>query len=652
MSHPARRCLLAFILLLISAWSSAQAAQLSESDVRLYRAAFAAAKSGNWTAAWRDAGAAQDKLPGVALRWQQLSEGAGNVSFSDYIAFINGHPNWPSPILLRERAEGQLTGAPDDAVEAWFADHPPVTVAGRLREADLWLAHGRRAEADELIRKVWIESDFDRVTARSMRQRYHGVLRTVDDEARLARLLWSGQIEEAKRLLPHVPPAYQALGEARLALAALAPGAERLLARVPAALRRDPGLAYERLRWRRRKEHYDDAIALLRSLPRERDHPAAWAVERQILARYALAQGKPALAYRIASRNELTSGANFAELEFLAGWTALRFLHQPHTAYDHFVRLYDAATMPISIARGAYWAARAAEAMNYRQLAESWYDTAAKRITTYYGQLAAAHIGMDVTPALLAEPVPRSDEVRAFNGRDLVRVTHDLAEIGADDLLRPFLRRLSDMAVTPADHELVARLALDIERPDLAVAAAKSASYHGIVLLSEGYPLTALPSGGSVERPLLLAMTRQESAFDETAVSRAGARGLMQLLPATANLMARSLQMPFSLARLTSDRRYNLTLGRAYLSGLLGDFSGSYVLAIASYNAGPARVRQWMADYGDPRTKSVDVIDWIESIPVAETRNYIQRVLENLQVYRMRMGDHGLAFSLASDLRR
>jgi soluble lytic murein transglycosylase len=289
--------------------------------------------------------------------------------------------------------------------------------------------------------------------------------------------------------------------------------------------------------------------------------------------------------------------------------------------------------------------------MGNRQLAESWYASAAEHVTAYYGQLAATRLGASPGKAL-AEPQPRPEETAAFNRRDLVQAVRLLAQVNADDYVRPFLLRLSDIARTPGEHALIARLAGEIARPDLAVAAAKKASYAGVTLLAEGYPLPDLPPGGSVERSLVLAMTRQESAFDGDAVSRVGARGLMQLMPATASTIARSMHMPFSAKRLTSDRHYNVTLGRAYLNSLLGDFGGSYVLAIAAYNAGPARVRQWMDDYGDPRRKGVDVVDWIESIPFGETRNYVQRVLENLQVYRLRLGDRSLAFSLAADLKR
>jgi soluble lytic murein transglycosylase len=290
--------------------------------------------------------------------------------------------------------------------------------------------------------------------------------------------------------------------------------------------------------------------------------------------------------------------------------------------------------------------------MKYRQLAAAWYGTAAEQMTTYYGQLAATALGDPGAVRNVSEPKPTPAETAAFEKRELVRVLQELGQVGGADYMRPFALRLSEQAKIPAEHALLAHLVVELDRPDLGIAVAKKASYAGVTLLAEGYPITELPAGGTVERPLILAMTRQESAFDHEAVSSAGARGMMQLMPATASHIAKALRIPFSASRLLSDRHYNITLGRHYLEGLLSDFSGSYVLAIAAYNAGPSRVRQWIRDYGDPRAKNADVIDWVESIPMGETRNYVQRVLENLQIYRLRLGDRSLAFSLASDLKR
>ncbi len=642
----------ALLVMAIHAIAAAAAAPLSESDRHIYSEAFAAAKRGDWAQARRLAGNAHDPLPGLAIRWLQYRQSGSDASFAEITAFIAAHPDWPSQKLLRQRAEEAIATATDSQVLTWFNANPPILPTARLRLAQIWMSQGRQADATQLIRKTWIDGDFTAVEEKLMLQRYHDVLRGEDNARRLDRLIWDGQTEEAKRMLRHVGPETAALGQARLALAAMSPGVEGLIARVPASLQRNPGLLFERMRWRRHKDLDDDAADILEHPPADLVRPNAWAAERLILARRLLDDGQTQRAYRLAAAHGLTSGTTFAELEFLAGWIALRLLHQPDVAYNHFVRLYEAVKLPISVARGAYWAARAAEAMKQMSLAESWYANAAPQITTYYGQLAATHLGSAGPATKLEAPKPTSAEIAAFERNELVQVARDLAQIGDSDDVAPFLRRITDEAQTAASFALTARLARALDRPDIAVVAAKHASYAGITLLDEGYPITELPPGGTIEKPLVLAMTRQESAFDRGAVSGAGAMGLMQLMPATASKIAKLLHLPFSQKRLTTDIAYNVTLGRAYLGSLIDDFSGSYVLAVAAYNAGPSRVRQWMQDHGDPRRENVDVIDWIERIPFTETRNYVQRVLENLQIYRLRLGMRTPMVSLAADLKR
>jgi soluble lytic murein transglycosylase len=639
---------LAGLLILAAFGAGTVSARVADDQARLLRAAYAG-RSVDLGAAERLAARNHDPALVPLAQWLLLMHGAGG--FSEITQFLAAHPDWPGQVALRKRAEAETGGVSDATLLAWFQRYPPLSQDGKLKLAELMLDHGRSAEGINLVRDVWINGSFTRVEERLFLERYRSFLRPQDEWARLDRLLWDGSEDEARRMLFRVSPGEAALGEARLALADREDGAERLIARVPPELQRDPGLLYERMRWRRRKGHYDDAIELLEAAPKTMERPEAWAVEREILARYALADGKADVAYRIAAAHGLSEGPHFAELEFLAGWIALRYRHEPQQAYDHFVHLYETVKLPLSLSRGAYWSARAAEAMGYHQLADAWYGTAAEQITTYYGQLAAARIGAPGA-SRINEPQPSQAQIDAFEASPLVRATRALAEIGADEDVRLFIHHLADHATAPVTYALVARFAAVIGRPDLAIATAKRAGYAGVTLLAEGYPVEPVPPGGPVERPLVLAMTRQESAFDVGAVSSAGARGLMQLMPATARIVARSLGLPFSEKRLTGDRHYNLALGRQYLAGLINDFAGSYVLAVASYNAGPARVHEWMQDFGDPRAKTVDAIDWIESIPVSETRNYVQRVLENLQVYRLRLGDRRLAFSLASDLRR
>jgi soluble lytic murein transglycosylase len=630
----------------------AGAALLSDADRQAYRLAFSEIRSGDWSGVYQSAQQAQDPFLGKAIRFLDLSRQGSGSSFDTITQFIASNPDWPSERLLRERAEEAITSVGDDEVGRWFQRFPPVTAIGRLRQADYLLAHGQSERAVAEIREVWISSDFNAFDEKPILQRYGHYLRPVDDVARLDRLVWDGKEEAAHRMFPRVDSGHRAEALARLALASVSKSADKLISKVPDALRRDPGFLFERMRWNRRKEKYDAAIEILDRAPKDLVRPQLWWSERETLARHALQDGNVSLAARLAERHGMTDGANFAEAEFLAGWIKLRYLHEAQPAYDHFVRLYNDVSRPISLARGAYWAGRAAQDLGNRQLATGWYTKAAQYLTTYYGQLAAAQIGADGKAAALEDPKPSPQEIAAFDQKELVRIVRGLADAEAADFAKPFVLRLSELAKTPDEHALVAALAIEVVRPDLAVNVARRASYAGVTLLELGYPLAQIPPGGSAEAPLVLAMARQESNMDQSAVSPVGARGMLQLMPATAKRIAKDLQIPFSQQRLLTDPQYNLQLGRAYLEDMLDRFGGSYVLAVAAYNAGPARVSEWERDMGDPRAKGTDVIDWVEGIPFRETRSYVQRVLENLQVYRLRTGDRNLAFSLALDLKR
>ncbi len=639
------------MIVLIGALAATSAWALSPEDRQIYRAAFAAARGVDSAGALHLAAQAKDPLLRKVLTWQALSRGSTRASFAEIADFISQNPDWPGQLTLRQRAEEAIVGASDATVRDWFQRFNPVTPYGKLRQAELLLAGGQQAAALAQIRGVWVNCELSGFDEKSILARFPGIIRGEDHIKRLDRLLWDGLVESAKRMLPRVPQDYRLLADARMKLADFKPGVEGAVARVPTQLKNDPGLLYERTRWRRRKEFYDSALEALLNPPKDLVRPTAWWTERQILARRALADGKPQLAYRLVVKHGLSEGTAFADAEFLAGWIALRALHDAQSGYDHFVRLYNGVKLPISRARGAYWAGRAAEALNRPDLANTWLASAAENATTYYGQLAQTKVTGEASRRLAAEPKPSAEESAQFRKRELVRAVEMLGEIGETDRLSIFMHRLSELAKTPGEHVLVASLFESVGRLDLAVGAAKRAGYAGVMLIDHGYPTIELPKGDA-ERPLVLAMTRQESAFERTAVSKSGARGLMQLMPATAGQIAKSHRLPYSADRLLTDGGYNVTLGRAYLEELLDRFGGSYVLSIAAYNAGPARVRQWIDSFGDPRAKGVDVVDWIESIPFTETRNYVQRVLENLQVYRIRLGDHALAFSLASDLKR
>jgi len=467
-------------------------------------------------------------------------------------------------------------------------------------------------------------------------ERYAGLIPASMAWDRLDRLLWEGNANAAQRILPLVDAGHQALARARMLLRNSAPGVDGAIAKVPDALTSDPGLLYERLRWRRLHGNDEGVLEILAAAPRAIPYPDLWAEERLIAARRLLEAGDDRGAYRVLADHYELSGAIYHEIEWLAGWIALRKLGDAQAALDHFMSFYSEVSFPISRARGAYWAGRAAEALGGTGIATVWYDLAADHGQTFYGQLGAARIGIE--PRLPEAPEPTEAELEAFTRDELTAVVRQLHEIDEEQLVRVFLTRMIEAAASPARHQLIGQLALVMGRPDLAVLVAKEAVKAGTVLVTAGYPMIALPSEMPIDPALAYAVMRQESAFDPGAISPAGARGLMQLMPATAQEIAGKLGLATSNDKLTSDPQHNIRLGSAYLAAMIRGQGGSFVRAVAAYNAGPGRVREWVAAMGDPHDPSTDIVDWIEEIPFSETRNYVQRVLEGMEIYRMLQG--------------
>ena len=649
---PVFRILLSLSLAIFTVNLTVTRAQaLSETDLQATRAALAAAQAGDWSRAYAEVTPIGDPLPLKILRWMDYSRPGAPGRFADIAEFIEKNGDWPRQKALRKHAEEALAGESDSVAADWFKRFPPISAVGKARSAEILLNSGDLEEGVAALRAAWIDGDFGPLDERNFLTRHSAAFRAEDNGKRLDRLLWDAQYDAARRMLPLVPTDWRELGEARLALATQAANAEVVAARVPAKLRADQGFTYEELRWRTRKDMVSAAVRILLSQPGDLVRPAAWWAERQTIARRVLATGNSALAYRLVEQHGLIDGNAYSEAEFLLGYIALRYMKNPALAFDHFSRIITRVNTPYAKARGGYWGGRAADAQNKSELAVKWYAAAADYMVTFYGQLAAHRLGHNAPPHPVPEPVPDTAELARFNENEVVRAARIFLELGYRDQGKAFLLNLADNATTPTQFAMLASLAETNGRIDLAIAVAKRAIEAGTPLMIHGYPVTELPSGGTVEHALLFAITRQESAFDRDAISRAGARGLMQLMPATASDIANKLQLPFSAERLTADGTYNLLLGRAYLERLIDDFGGSYALAIAGYNAGPGRVRQWLRDYGDPRGGKIDMVDWIENIPISETRNYVQRVLENLQIYRGQVGRNS-AFSLVSDLAR
>jgi soluble lytic murein transglycosylase len=455
-------------------------------------------------------------------------------------------------------------------------------------------------------------------------------------------MLWRGAANQAEALFPLVDSGWRALAEARIALRARRPGVDGLIARVPGTLANDPGLAFERFLWRERAGRDADAEQLLAQRTGSANalgRPEMWADSRAAIVRRVLREGRSSEAYRYASQHHLTTGSDFADLEWLAGWIALRQLRDADRAIAHFRALWEDVATPISKGRAGYWLGRAYEAKGDAARAREWWRRAAEHPTSFYGQLAADRVGLDVTAALAARDGAADWRRGSFADGDTARAIILLQRAGEPALARRFLVSLAEAQTRREDVAAVGALALALDRPDAAVAVAKAAARRGEIVMDLYYPVTDMARAeGPVEPAFAKAIARQESEFNSEAVSRAGARGVMQLMPATAQAVARDLGLQYDRGRLTTDPVYNARLGKAYLARRLAEYGGAHILAAAAYNAGAGRVNEWIGRFGDPRRPEVDPIDWIEAIPFSETRNYVQRVMEGLHVYRARLG--------------
>jgi soluble lytic murein transglycosylase len=601
--------------------------------------AIAAAQAGqhHWAAAI--AREAEEPLLRIYLDWLRLRDGSTKPSFASYRGFLAAHPDWPATAQLQARAEDAIDDTvPHAARLAFFADRAPRTRQGRIRLVEALRAEGRDKEALALLRRSWVGDDFSKSEEQHVLGLYGDRLSRADHLARLDRLLWDGAAEAARRMFPLVDPDSRALATARIMLRASAPGVDGAVARVPAAHRGDPGLAYERVRWRRSKGLDAEARAILLDPPAELVRADLWWNERSIQARRALAAKDYRSAYRLAAGHGIAEGADLAEAEWLAGWLALRFTGKPAAALGHFKRMAQHVRMPISQARAAYWAGRAAMVLDREDEAKRWLTAASAFPTTYYGQLAAVELGLQLEARPAATMVAAHRP--ALAGTEPARVARLLCELGEFSRAVPFVTKLAnDAAEDAAASAFVLDLARGCGRADVPVRAAKGVTRDGEPDLRASHPVPRIKgltteAAGLPDPALRLAIARQESQFDPTAASPAGARGIMQLMPATARAVAGDLGLPYAQSRLTGDPEYNARLGSTYLQRQIARFDGELALALAAYNAGPMRVATWLRDIGDPRRgDAYGLIDWIELIPFAETRNYVQRVLEGQIVY-------------------
>jgi soluble lytic murein transglycosylase len=601
-------------------------------------------------------GTISDPLARKLVEWVILRSDSGATDFSRYVNFMAANPSWPSISLLRRRAEGVAWEERVDpqTVIQFFRSEPPHTVKGHFALARALMAQGDSAGATATLRETWRNDGFSSDLEAQGRAAFAGLITPEDDAVRMDARLYVDDDDAGLRAAQHLNATTLAIAKARAAVINQSDKAKSLLDAVPEAARQDPGYMFSRVQLLRRQDKIIEAAQLLLAAPRDRAkvvNPDPWWVERRLIARKLLDLGDAQMAYDVANGAAPPISDNFrAEQHFTAGWIALRFLRDPGIAMAHFARVADGATNPITLARSYYWQGRAAEALGRDQDARSLFEAAAHYPTAYYGQLARARLGLDeVTLRELPDPSPDHRML------ELARVFEILYAIDNRDLIASMAADLGDKAtdlgalVTLADisaRHNDARAVLLIGKPALG---------RGFPMERYAFPNFGVPDyqpiGPPVEPCVVYSIVRQESAFNPRVVSSANAIGLMQVTPAAGRDTAKRFGVTFDQRRLMDDVTYNAQLGSAELGNDIASWRGSYILAFSAYNAGPRRAKEWIEQYGDPRDPKVDPIDWIERIPISETRNYVERVIENMQVYRALI-ENNPKLMIEADLRR
>lgn len=627
---------------------------LSDRDAGLFRQAIESARRANVNGAREAIAGMTDPLARKTATWVLVDCAADAIGFYDVDNARRDLAGWPRAARRQAAAERLLETAgktPQQTLD-WFAGAEPATAQGAMALASAYRGLGRPDDARTLIRHWWRDKSFEADAQRTMLARFGDVL-TPDDHARRADiLLYGSQGPAARDMIGLLTPDQQAAARVRVALRAEARDANEQLAALPADAAQTPGVAFERAAYLRRKGMDNLALGQVQNFPHEVATPdqgdRIWD-ERRHLVLAALRNSDPRSAYAAAADSGLTTGADGADAEFAAGWIALTKLNDPAKAARHFANLERIGTSPITKGRAFYWEGRAAEARGDRAASAEFYGRAARYNTTFYGMLAAEKLGQHLT--LPSDPEITPQARMAFENREPIAATRLLFDYGQRELFRVFVLNLDDILPTAEDEAQLIDLARNYGEMDVSMKAGRAAAQRGFILPQRAYPLRNAPDGGAAEPALVLAITRQESGFDPNVRSGAGARGMMQLMPSTASILARRMGVSYTPSRL-DEPDYNMRLGAAFLGQLVTQFSGSYVMAAAGYNAGPGRPTQWTQFCGDPRGGSTDPVDFIECIPFSETRNYVMRVMENMQVYRAKMSGGSAPITMTADLRR
>ncbi|MFL2898582.1 MAG: lytic transglycosylase domain-containing protein [Candidatus Pelagibacter sp.] len=600
-------------------------------------------EKGMWNDAVKHSRKSKKKSISNFIKWRFLLTSNNKASFYDYAEFINANPNYARIERLKYLAEHKLTTniVKPDKIIKWFGGKEPLSGYGRLILGESLISIGNESEGINLIKKGWIDARLSKSDLKRFRKKFKNYLNTQDYINRADHLAWEGKYWDLRRMLVYLPKDQKLLYDARQLLMSKSYGVDAAISKVPEKLKNDAGLNYERLKWRRKRGRTESSLEILLKIKNSKKYlvrPDKWWKERSIIARSLIYKKKYEIAYKITSNHGLENGPEYADAEWMSGWIALSFLSDPFLALDHFNNFYSKVSYPISLSRGAYWLGKTYEQIGDAENSIKWYQIASKYLTTYYGQLAYLKIYPNENFTLTDDMIVDNKIKEEFYKNELVKIVLLLDDLDKDKYTKKILRHLAKSNIENGSEILAAELATKISRYDYAIQISKIASYEKRFHNKYNYPIISTPKKVHQrkipESAFILSIIRQESEFDMSANSSAGAKGLMQLMPYTAKLVSKQANLPYTRSRLTTDPEYNINLGSHYIAGLILEYEGAYPFAIAAYNAGPKRVKYWKKINKNPQKNQIDYVDWIELIKFKETRNYVQRVLENYNVYR------------------
>ena len=615
----------------------------SKKDFGIARKAISEMQKSRWTSSLKIAKKAKDKSIHNFIQWRHLLTTGNQASFYDYKVFIDKNSNYPRIDRLRYLAEHKLSTAtvsPKKIIN-WFNNKGPLSGYGKMILGESFILTGEKIKGKKLIKEGWVNADLSKSNLIFFRKKFKKYLNADDYIKRADYLAWNAKYWDLKRITRYLPKDYELLYTARQILISKGYGVDQAIKNVPNKFKNDAGLNYDRLKWRRKKGRVDSSAEILLKIRNDKDYlvmPEKWWKEREIISRALIYKKKYEIAYKISSNHGMSEGSDFAAAEWMSGWIALSFLKDPLTAKSHFENFYNNVNYPISTSRGAYWLARTYEKLGDTEQSNKFYQEAAKYLTTYYGQLAFLKLNPNGKFELNKDMEVDNKYRYIFFNKELVKIVYLLDELKKDKYTKFILRHLANDNIIKGSEVLAAELATDIERYDFAIQVSKIASYQKRFHNKFNYPIISTPktiNGRKIpDSAFILSIIRQESEFDLSANSHAGAKGLMQLMPYTAKLVSKQAKLPYSKSRLTKDPEYNINLGSHYIAGLILQYDGAYPFAVAAYNAGPNRVKYWKKINKNPQKKQINYVDWVELIKFRETRNYVQRVLENYNVYR------------------